>query len=939
MGAAGIDLSWNAFECLTPRIFLNYSSVISKLWMDNNRLSRIDPLINMTKLITLYLRENRITLLPGGIFNESLQIKALYLSFNRLYSIEGVKVLTKLRTLLLQHNRLRVLQQRVFLKLEKLKTLSLDHNLLSVVDSMPGNMFLVSLICGSNSITDFDFFQLVAKQVSYSINLQDNPLQQINVSRINVEFLLLRNCNIHTIQALNKLENVRYIFLYFNYIRRVTGDVMFDLPNIYSIHLGNNLIEYFPEVHLPSLKFLLLNKNKIRNITNDHLRALPNLMKLNVAYNLIHDLPELSHEHLNELDLRGNYIKCISSSISSNFPNLYYLYLSENRVVSLGDIKGALGVPVLYLSNNQVENVGKFELQVQQNSAVLYLKGNLISVLNFSAPSNIRAAYLGDNRIESIEIGALNSQIRYIDLSANKLSSLSFLNYYPSLITLRLCGNLVTRVTGDNFKTTLELMEIDLSSNDIYFLERYTFSQLTKLFRIDLTNNRLLALEEFTFPHHRLQILRLSSNHLTNVSSDLFTGFPSMLDALRLSSNTVVSSLKTIFEKSRNVFFLDVSNSSSGKASLVVSLSLSNTSFTSLDIINLSLSNLSASLPAINAPRLRMLIMDFNKLEEIPVDIFVKTADLETLLLEGNNIKYVRQNDFDAVQKLIIINLSKNRITHIEIGAFQPTAKLREVNLSGNFIKHLWFEAIFSPLIQEQGLVLDNNPWDCTCELTWLQSEVHSTETEAGLICASPSYMSNRSIVEEVLVCPPETCDGIPAEQVVVASTGDRVRLVCPIVLDNVDTIEWMIKTNSSSRNVSTGAPELFSVSASEKLKSGLQSAIFVVMDHTDIQCSATNLAGTETMDIRLKVCDSINVIDCMEDGSMTVSEWNEHVNRMCHPPTSTDPTMPMPMAATIETPEIAACQGALHASKALAVLPAIFIVITDVLQVLKSKM
>ena len=544
IGAGEVDISWNYFERLTPGTFLDYSSVISKLTMNNNRLRRIDRLANMTSLKLLDLSENVITNLPDGVFNETLGIFKLYLSHNRLHSIQGIQVLKNLRTLDLRFNRIQIIETHVFVNLDKLKTLILDHNFIHSLDGMPDDLLLVSLTCLSNSITEFDLYQPVVKQVSYVINLHGNPLQQINVSKINAVDLNFVDCKIHTIIALNKLEHVRYILLSENYIRHITEDVMFDLPNLYFVDLGFNFIEHFPKMYLPSLAFLKLDNNRIRNITEGYLRPLSNLRALSIAYNLISFLPnELSHGNLKKIYLQGNKISCVPSHLANNFPELDFIYLSDNRIVSLADITGALAVRSIFLDNNQIETVRGSDLQVQHNSPALHLQNNLISDLNFSAPANIRAVYLENNRVEKVLIGALNSQIMLINLSDNKLSSLFFVNQFQHLVTLKLRGNMITSVTKDTFRTTLELQELDLSNNEIGFLESQAFSRLAYLFIVDLSNNRLNVLEDSTFPHESLLILSLSMNRLSNVSPNIFTGNPSKLQIFYLSDNTIVGSL------------------------------------------------------------------------------------------------------------------------------------------------------------------------------------------------------------------------------------------------------------------------------------------------------------------------------------------------------------------------------------------------------------
>ena len=915
MGANQVDISLNSYERLTPKIFFD-SSVIAKLRINHNRLRKVDCLRNMTNLKMLHLSSNRITALPDGIFNISMQIEELELSHNHIVSIEGLKVLNNLRTLDLRFNRIHSFPKRVFQKLENLETLVIDHNLISFLDDMPNNLFLTSFVCRMNNINNVNFFQPVVKQVHYVLNLDSNPMQQINVSNINVIHLSLQNCSIHTIQALNKMEYLRYIMLHDNLIRRIPENTIFDLPHVYSIDFRYNLIEHFPRMYLPSLNFLSLDYNKIRNITEDCLNALPNLRYLAVGYNLLVNLPELYHENLEELDLRGNGIQHLASLIAKNFPKLIFFYLSDNRITSLGDIKGALAIPWLYLSDNVIASIWRNEPFYQINSLQLQLSNNLISIVNFSVPLNIKSVFLDNNCIENVLLGALHSQIESLDMCENRLSSLSFLNSFPNLVSLDLSVNRITHVEKENFRANLALQSINLSQNNIRSVEEHSFFRLTNLFRIDLSNNNLFSLGESTFPHKSLISLNLQSNNLVNISN-IFTGVPTKLENLALAANAFTHSLNTILNMSRSVMFLDMIKLSRNAGT--VSSSLRNIEFTRLTYLYLSSVNFSEFSYPINAPLLTMLGLNFNKLEVFPSYFLRMTLDIDHLSLEGNNIRCVRYEDIKNMRKLYHLNLGRNCIDSIERGAFWYLEKLRYLDLSNNNIIQLGYEALFPIVFNENGLVLRGNPWDCTCELRWLQFEIEWTDTAVGLRCASPLYMSNKKITEKELECRPVTCEGMPTNIVIRVLAGDVVRILCPVVLDNVDTIEWLLTINSSVSSISNSSIDTdIVVGASAREITSITYS--VTSERSHIQCTAENGAGTTTVDFRLVVCGSLDADKCMENGSSTIEEWNDEVNRMCHPSTSSSSSS----TSSSDMPEISRSQGKIISSK-----PVIFIIAT----------
>ena len=883
MGANRLDLSYNSFELLTPKIFHNASRIL-ELKMVDNRLRKIERLVNMPNILRLDLSYNQITTLPDGIFNESLHLRKLRLSHNFVCCIDGLKVLSTLKTLFLDDNRIHSFPYLVFRKLENLESLNLAGNLIYNINDLPNNLLLISFICVGNLLKSVNFYQPVVKEVSYVINLDDNPLGYVNISGLNAEALYLSNCSVDTVYALNRMERLRYIFLSMNLITRLTEDVLFDLPNVYGIVLKYNLIEQFPLIYLPSLKFFSLDGNKIRHITKAHLHALPNLSGLYLGYNFIEYLSELSHEMLEELDLRGNVICFVSSITAQNFPKLKLLFLTDNRIMSLSDVNGVLTIPYLYLTGNQISVITENGLLLGTSWLELRLSNNILTTINFSIPSNVRTVFLKNNRIDRILFGSLCPQIQFLFLSVNRISSLSFVNSFPNLVSFDLSGNMISQVTRNNFRRTTAMEDINLSGNSIYILESHVLTKLTNLKRINLSNNFLTTLGEFALPHKSLEYLALNANNLTDISRNVFTGVPKERIVLHLSDNALSNCSSLLSSLSRTIWFLNATNFSQDEETTFSALH--NIEFSQLSILYLSSLNLTGGLYPLNAPNLASLRLNFNRFKIIPRDVFTNMPDISDVFLIGNSIEYIRKEDFKTLGKLYQINLEKNHITFIETGAFTFTRKLRVLNLSNNYIKHLSYDAMLGLVIQLNGLGLDDNPWDCTCELRWLQTELAYAKGETRLQCSSPPYMANRSIIADKLDYPPAPCNSMPRNQTVVVFEGDLIQISCPVVLDNVDSIEWFINSYSSFLNMSTSTPGVYFVSEVRSQESA--AFLFsVTRNNSDIVCSAANRAGTTPIAIPLKVCNPLNRSNCIGNGSVTVAEWNEQVARNCFQPSA----------------------------------------------------
>ena len=109
------------------------------------------------------------------------------------------------------------------------------------------------------------------------------------------------------------------------------------------------------------------------------------------------------------------------------------------------------------------------------NAVEVHLDGNLISVVNFSAPSSVRSVYLNKNRINSILTGTLHPTIERLDLNSNGLTSLDFLLSFPRLNILNLAENRISRIRRQDFQAPVRLKTLILSGNRVHSIDEVFF--------------------------------------------------------------------------------------------------------------------------------------------------------------------------------------------------------------------------------------------------------------------------------------------------------------------------------------------------------------------------------------------------------------------------------------------------------------------------------
>ncbi|XP_051880657.1 trophoblast glycoprotein b [Pristis pectinata] len=172
---------------------------------------------------------------------------------------------------------------------------------------------------------------------------------------------------------------------------------------------------------------------------------------------------------------------------------------------------------------------------IPANVENLFITGNGISTLGAGAfgqsLEQLVTLNLSGNKIEAIEALAFASMPRLgrLDLSNNRISalhpeafggggrahSLRELNLSRALYN----GSIVEQVSDLLQNGTLaNLVRLELSDNDLFYVPDHTFSRLTNLKQLELRNNSIVTFRD-TFQDLNLQMLDLRSNALKTVGN------------------------------------------------------------------------------------------------------------------------------------------------------------------------------------------------------------------------------------------------------------------------------------------------------------------------------------------------------------------------------------------------------------------------------------
>ncbi|XP_024150267.1 SLIT and NTRK-like protein 6 [Oryzias melastigma] len=155
---------------------------------------------------------------------------------------------------------------------------------------------------------------------------------------------------------------------------------------------------------------------------------------------------------------------------------------------------------------------------------------------------------------------------------------------------------------------------------------------------------------------------------------------------------------------------------------------------------------------------LKKLFLNGNKLEKLFSTMFVGLHNLENLYLEYNLIKEIAPGTFNPLPNLKLLSLNNNQLSSLPAQIFRnvPLAKL---NLRKNLLMHLPVSNVLDQLDSLEQIYLEDNPWDCSCDLLSLKQWVEKLRKDTvvgSILCHTPKKVMEselRSLHHEAL-CP-----------------------------------------------------------------------------------------------------------------------------------------------------------------------------------------
>ncbi|CAF4443977.1 unnamed protein product, partial [Rotaria sp. Silwood2] len=343
------------------------------------------------------------------------------------------------------------------------------------------------------------------------INLRSLKLINLNLIEIKnhtfikyrkLEQLSIIKSHIKSIESdgLISLINLRYLNLEQNYLNDSSWNSLIKyLPNLETLCLSQNNFNYLKKIHLKYLKILDLSSNGLQYIDRNIFHSLEKLYLQNNEINSLQLTFLLSLKNLKELNLDFNRLTFLPENIFQTNLNLIYLSLQGNDLNYLTNYS-------FYGLNNLIHlNLARNRLQFLYNQQPFqYLNSLKILNLDRNLQMNITKNILNDLSKTLIELSLQNCNLTKINFSFNFLFNLqrlklssnylkelpkNFLNY--SIISIDLQRNLFTSIPQLFDNNSSNLIDLDLSSNQISYLNSNDLLKYSHLKTIGLTANPL----------------------------------------------------------------------------------------------------------------------------------------------------------------------------------------------------------------------------------------------------------------------------------------------------------------------------------------------------------------------------------------------------------------------------------------------------------------
>ncbi|XP_030265171.1 SLIT and NTRK-like protein 2 [Sparus aurata] len=485
------------------------------------------------------------------------------------------------------------------------------------------------------------------------------------------------------------------------------------------------------------------------------------------------------------LFLNGNFLSRLSANEFVNYGNVTSLYLGNNGLqeIRTGAFNGLRLLKRLFLNNNNLEVIKKDTFSGLESLEYLQAEYNYISAIEPGALSklnNLKVLILSDNLLLSLPPNIFRFVIlTHLDLRGNRFKMLPFAG-----VLQHIGGIMEIDLERNPWDCTCDLISLKSWLDTISGFVGDTFCETPfRMHGKDITQLRKQDLcpcmnaGEHVHPPsdshfqgalpptcHPGRITPKRAPKASQTRSPVPILCPSVCVCMSqnphssLNINCQERNLHNISELNPKPSYPKRLNLTGNYLQVIYRTDL--TEHSSLEWLHLGNNRIAVIQEGAfeNLTKLRWLYLNGNYIESLSQSLFAGLQSLQYLYLEYNIIKDISPQTFNALHNLQLLFLNNNLLRSLPDNVFGGTM-LTIVNLGNNHFSYLPVQGVLDQLSAFIRIDLQENPWDCTCDIMALKNWVELSSTSVvvnEITCNSPSKHAGRllhSLCNEA-ICP-----------------------------------------------------------------------------------------------------------------------------------------------------------------------------------------
>ncbi|XP_076304559.1 uncharacterized protein LOC143222230 [Tachypleus tridentatus] len=332
------------------------------------------------------------------------------------------------------------------------------------------------------------------------------------------------------------------------------------------------------------------------------------------------------------------------------------------------------------------------------------------------------------------------------------------INFPSNLKTVVLNKNSLKSLTSGTFNSGRSVLHLDISSNQIDFIDGEALNKLENLKSLDLSNNKIWSLSAHTFEKQsQLETLDLSGNIIQSFFGTALKSLKN-LKILKLNFNPLYTVQRDIFQYVPNLSELHMERT--GLRGIPDDVFIFNTKLIVLKLSGNSLDDIpSKSLEVVT--QLQYLDISRNPVKEIKPKAFKTLENLIVLKMNSmSKLETIRPHAFHGFKRLEELHCSTNPLlANVHRDAFRRNDTGEAVHVRKIYLQQNRLETLRYSMLEWNTLEVFNvsdNPMRCDCRLQWMAKINIPKNFKDHIRCESPRNLQGRpvsSLKEKDFVC------------------------------------------------------------------------------------------------------------------------------------------------------------------------------------------